>query len=130
MPTNDADFINAIVANPQDEALRLAYAAWLEDRNETLDSERASFLRIQCELRGKPETGESYWALYQRLSDVEYKLKDEAWPVWVHNDLAIPPGLTEKGQRAAMTILEVLANEKFAFTGGCRLFWTPSEWRR
>jgi len=128
MPHMDnADFINAIVANPQDDVLRLAYADWLEKRNETLDSERATFLRLQCELHGKPKEGVSYRTLYQRCLDIEYKLDDDAWLVWVHDDLAIPPGLSEKGRRAAMTILKVLAKEKFAFTGGCRLFWTPSE---
>jgi uncharacterized protein (TIGR02996 family) len=44
--TDDA-FLADIIANPDDDSLRLIYADWLEDRGEP---ERATFIRVQCEL--------------------------------------------------------------------------------
>src|SRR5437588_11228665 len=43
-------FINAILANPEDDALRLIYADWLEERGDPADAARAEFIRAQAEL--------------------------------------------------------------------------------
>lgn len=40
-------FLDSIIAAPDDDAPRLIYADWLEERG---DSERAEFIRVQCEL--------------------------------------------------------------------------------
>ena len=46
--TNDrAAFIRAIIAAPDDDTVRLAFADWLDDRGET---ERAEFIRLQCHI--------------------------------------------------------------------------------
>ncbi len=49
----DADehgFLTAIVANPDDDAPRLIYADWLDERNHDDDAARAAFIRLQCRL--------------------------------------------------------------------------------
>lgn len=49
----DADeqgFLTAIVANPDDDAPRLIYADWLDERNRGDDAARAAFIRLQCRL--------------------------------------------------------------------------------
>jgi len=43
-------------------------------------------------------------------------------------DLAVPASLTEAGRKAAETILALLHTEGATYTGGCRLFYTPTEW--
>ena len=130
IPKSDAEFVDAIIASPQDDAIRLAYAAWLEEHPVGLNSERAEFLRLQCQINSTPKGDQAFRALQDRLWKLEDAIKDEEWKVWVQQDLAIPSGLNEKGRLAAMTILKVLVSERFSFTGGCRMFWTPEEWQQ
>ena len=48
---NDEDgFINQILANPADDAPRLVYADWLEERGDAESVAKAQFLRVECEL--------------------------------------------------------------------------------
>ena len=72
-------FIEAIRQNLDDDAPRLIYADWLEERGE---NERAEFIRVQCELariagcscdtvRGLPKYG---WCLECSLKDREREL--------------------------------------------------------
>lgn len=41
------DFLHAVLAHPDEDAPRLIYADWLEEQG---DTDRAEFIRIQCEL--------------------------------------------------------------------------------
>ncbi len=43
-------FQSAILAHPEDDALRLVYADWLEDQGGQADAARAEFIRVQSEL--------------------------------------------------------------------------------
>jgi uncharacterized protein (TIGR02996 family) len=43
-------FLRAIVENPEDDALRLIFADWLDER----DDPRAAFIRTQCQLARLP----------------------------------------------------------------------------
>jgi uncharacterized protein (TIGR02996 family) len=45
---HDEGFVQDIVAHPEDNALRLIYADWLEER----DDPRAEFLRLEAQLAG------------------------------------------------------------------------------
>jgi uncharacterized protein (TIGR02996 family) len=45
-PMTDADFLQHILAHPDDDAPRLIYADWLEERGDP----RGEFIRVQCEL--------------------------------------------------------------------------------
>src|SRR5262249_39666688 len=44
--TKAEDFLNAILANPDDDGLRMVFADWLEERGDP----RGEFIRVQCEL--------------------------------------------------------------------------------
>src|SRR4051794_24770284 len=48
--TDDA-FVRAILAAPEDDALRSVYADWLEESG---DAARAEYLRLLCRLSGDP----------------------------------------------------------------------------
>jgi uncharacterized protein (TIGR02996 family) len=60
--TEDA-LIRAILEAPNDPALRLVYADWLEDH----DDPRAAFLRLEAELNGVAETDPQRGPLRERL---------------------------------------------------------------
>src|SRR5262245_48701346 len=45
-------FLDAIIAAPEDDAPRLVYADWLDDHG---DSDRAEFIRVQCDLARRPK---------------------------------------------------------------------------
>jgi uncharacterized protein (TIGR02996 family) len=49
---SDAGFLRDIVEHPQDDAPRLVYADWLDDHGQ---SDRAEFIRVQCQLARLPE---------------------------------------------------------------------------
>jgi uncharacterized protein (TIGR02996 family) len=51
MPSAD-DFLQAILANPDDDTPRLVYADWLEERGDP----RGEFIRLQCELAQLPDS--------------------------------------------------------------------------
>jgi uncharacterized protein (TIGR02996 family) len=50
MQTEDLSWLETTAANPEDVALRLVFADWLEDR----DDPRGSFIRVQTELAALP----------------------------------------------------------------------------
>ncbi|HEX5271780.1 MAG TPA: TIGR02996 domain-containing protein, partial [Gemmataceae bacterium] len=70
--TDDA-FLRAIIEDPDDDAPRLIYADWLEERGDP----RGEFIRIQCELarRGAGDTA--------RLRARERKLADAHARDWL-----------------------------------------------
>src|SRR5438046_2537388 len=47
MPMTADPLLQAVLAEPQDDALRLVYADWLEEHG---DPDRAELIRLQCEL--------------------------------------------------------------------------------
>src|SRR4051812_5501665 len=51
-------FIRAIEADPEDDAVRLVFADWLDDND---DPDRARFIRLQCEHH------RLYWRLGPRI---------------------------------------------------------------
>jgi uncharacterized protein (TIGR02996 family) len=52
---NEEDaFIRALVADPGDRALRMAYAEWLEERGDSESILRAEYLRRECRHGGFP----------------------------------------------------------------------------
>lgn len=51
MTTEAAAFLEAILASPADDAPRLVYADWLDEHGQ---SDRAEFIRVQCEIARLP----------------------------------------------------------------------------
>jgi uncharacterized protein (TIGR02996 family) len=72
MNEHDA-FLRKIVEDPTDDGPRLVYADWLEERGET---DRAEFLRTECQLAALPRGDERRKPLKARLEALKV---DEAW---------------------------------------------------
>ncbi len=77
--SQDNPFLETILANPDDDTPRLVYADWLEEHGET---ERAEFLRLECQLARLPKTATEFVRLHQRMWILRRKL-DESWGVEV-----------------------------------------------
>lgn len=73
---HDAAFLQAIRENPDDDAPRLIYADWLEERGQ---ADRAEFIRIQCRLFGIPHTDPAASDLKVRAEE----LLRTNWQTWV-----------------------------------------------
>src|SRR5262245_57198091 len=56
MPTGQ-NLLAAILADPDDDTVRLAYADWLEEQGDPAQQPRAEFIRVQVELA----QGEPFW---------------------------------------------------------------------
>ena len=67
--------LNAIIAQPDDDAPRLVYADWLEENGSTA---RAEFIRIQCEM-AKRELWEEEFSQLERQSEKLLEKHEEAW---------------------------------------------------
>jgi uncharacterized protein (TIGR02996 family) len=93
MPTA-ADFLQAILADPDADALRLAYADWMDEDG---DAERAEFIRVQCALAAMPEGERAFHPLRQREAHLLYQ-HSETWlrPI---RDLFPPLDLPRAGWR-------------------------------
>jgi hypothetical protein len=46
-----------------------------------------------------------------------------------NEDLKMPEGLDKDGESAYRTVVEYLEKHKLLFTGGCRVFYSPEEWK-
>src|SRR5215469_11329163 len=71
--TDDA-FVQAILANPEDDAPRLIFADWLDERGDP----RGDFIRVQCQLARTTTDDPAKQALLRR----EYELLAEWEAVW------------------------------------------------
>src|SRR5262245_33612921 len=71
--TDDRAFINAIIANPDDNDLRLVYADWLEERGDP----RGEFLRLEAAAARSTEASD-FLAKHGRLQELR-QLIDRGW---------------------------------------------------
>ncbi len=62
MKTNP-ELLRAILDNPEDDAVRLVYADWLEENGET---DHAEFIRVQCEVEHLDPLDDGYYPLRRR----------------------------------------------------------------
>jgi uncharacterized protein (TIGR02996 family) len=72
---NDQAFFDAILAAPDDDAPRLVYADWLDEHGQ---SERAEFIRIQCDLARRPKYDPGRPALHDREREL-LKRHETVW---------------------------------------------------
>ncbi len=76
----EEDLLQAICAAPEDVAVRLVYADWLDDRGQLGDADRAEFIRVQCRLASRqPLPVEER----RRLLDREELLLAEWRKIWM-----------------------------------------------
>ena len=71
--THNEAFLHAIIENPDDDAPRLVYADWLEERGDP----RGEFIRVQCELAALAP-GAPSWELARRLEQL-WMARGETW---------------------------------------------------
>ena len=98
-----SDMVREYIGNFQ-----LGGGNWVNEAGETIDSEGRYVGRYSYNGRFWPvHSKEGYGAPHQ---------------------LAMPPGLSAKAQKAYMTIMTILVRHGLTFTGGCRPFYSPEEW--
>lgn len=73
MPNEDA-FLRSIAEMPEDDAPRLVYADWLEERGDP----RGEFIRLKAEIARAAPHSEQYWVLRARLKSLS-QLIDPGW---------------------------------------------------
>lgn len=82
-------FLRAICASPEDDAVRLVYADWLEEHGDAL---RAEFIRLQCRLDSEDPFAPGRRALLRR----EWQLLRQHGERWIREDgladLVFSPG--------------------------------------
>jgi uncharacterized protein (TIGR02996 family) len=88
-----AAFVQAILDQPDDDAIRLVYADWLDELG---DAARAEFIRVQIELTHLDEHQPRYWDLKIREEDLLYAHGDG----WLRE---VPAGM-----RSGLSILRVM----------------------
>jgi uncharacterized protein (TIGR02996 family) len=66
-------FLDAIAANPADRAVRLAYADWLEERNDS----RHELVRVCERMRRTPVYSDEYWQLKARRNELRTECPGE-----------------------------------------------------
>src|SRR4051812_28237780 len=72
--SEDTPFLEAINASPDDHAIRLVYADWLEERGDP----RAELIRIEEEMREIAVYSNRYWQLKPRRNELRRQL-DAGW---------------------------------------------------
>jgi len=77
--TTDDSFLQAIRAEPDDDAVRLIYADWLQEQDDPARVERGEFIRVQCELARLSPGDSRRVALEVR----EEALLSRNWQEWV-----------------------------------------------
>src|SRR5262245_24750493 len=81
---HDRAFLDAIAADPEDDAPRLVYADWLDDNGQ---AHRAELIRLQCRLAKMEAWDPDRLALEQREADLLLVHDDEwrkALPAWTN----------------------------------------------
>jgi uncharacterized protein (TIGR02996 family) len=108
--TNDQALLRAILANPDDDGLRLVYADWLEEHG---DPARAEFIRVQCELARLPGHDPRRYVLEQQQDDLlddHQRRWEKTLPLWQRFvSRALPRWRREKFQRGFLHGIECSA---------------------
>src|SRR5438045_2021478 len=73
--STESEFLRAIIADPDADAPRLAYAGWLEG---SVDAARAEFIRVQCFLAALAEDEREYPPLREREAQL-LRVHRDAW---------------------------------------------------
>jgi uncharacterized protein (TIGR02996 family) len=121
---DDAAFLAAIRAAPDDSAPRLVYADWLDERGRP----GGDFLRVECELAGVDPTVDLGWDVPARLRDVSHDL-DEGWIAAVSR---VPPDQIFAGLREVQGWLRRRVAVAEGPTGALRWEGSPPQglWQR
>jgi uncharacterized protein (TIGR02996 family) len=94
--------LQAVIAEPEEEAPRLIYADWLDEQGRPEDTDRAEFIRLQVELAHAKEEA----ARAKHLRRREEELWDARQQEWLAH---LPPHLRKRGPRFHRGFLEELS---------------------
>src|SRR5260370_4724288 len=83
--TPDESFLQAIRAEPDDDALRLIYADFLQEKEDPASVQRGEFIRVQCELARMNSTPQR-WLQLKTRAEALLTRNLESW-VWPLRDL-------------------------------------------
>jgi hypothetical protein len=72
---------------------------------------------------------DTFKAAQSMLSKVDAYVASAAGPTETKKDLEMPAGLSADGQAAYKAIMAVLNKHEQTYTGGCRAFYSPAEWK-
>jgi uncharacterized protein (TIGR02996 family) len=73
-------FLDAIVADPDDDTVRLVYADWLDENGTEADRDRARLIRLQIELERLDEDDDRHWRIRRGCDTlIEYR-----WREWTY----------------------------------------------
>lgn len=112
---HDQAFVQAIIANSDEDAYRLVYADWLEENG---DIDRATFIRLQCELaRLSPADGR-----YSALSEQERAMRKAHFGAWIAPLRAATPFYTTQTEFRRGFVEYVSITSAALCDGGARLF--------
>lgn len=110
MSVNRQDFIDAILAEPDNNEPRLVYADWLEERGDP----RAEFIRAQCELTRKKISRKMRTLLQER----EQTLLQAHGEQWAREDLQQDPVAPIQRRFSVETYIEERIQQELADPGG------------
>lgn len=126
--------LEAIAANPEKDAPRLAYAAWLRKRNQ---HRQAEYLRLDCKIaafgrqRNRKRLSEASWKGLRkdewRLHELR-RLLPYAWLGQVMRELVIPSDLSADGRKAVALIRDFLVREKIVRDVSIVAFESPVDY--
>ncbi len=127
--TSEADFLHAILSGPDDEATRLVYADWLEERGDR----RGDLVRAQMEwervVREHPMLDNWHWETCRRsiFDGGDWGVSRSSWLV-VERDLPWLMGADEED--TATRVRDLLAEHEEEWAGKVAPFVTAYEFRR
>jgi uncharacterized protein (TIGR02996 family) len=111
--STDDEFIQTIIANPDDDTPRLVYADWLDEQGDP----RGEFIRVQCALATMADEDPGRWDLELRQARL---LRRYGWQWWFEpfNPLRTRPNFTRGFAETASLDIHVrqfLAQPQFFF---------------
>jgi uncharacterized protein (TIGR02996 family) len=77
--SEEAGFIQSILADPRNAFPRLVYADWLEERGDADSARRAEYLRVECALDASPSGSHQRRRLQSRLLQLRGEVGDDWW---------------------------------------------------
>jgi uncharacterized protein (TIGR02996 family) len=77
--TDESAFIQAILSDPDNIGIRLAYADWLEELGKPISLRRAEYIRTECQMDGLPPEDERRSELEVRLNAMRATVGHDWW---------------------------------------------------
>src|SRR5580658_8429809 len=117
-------FLIAIENDPTDLQARLAYADWLNQR----DDIREQYVRVSAEYESVEQSPDGGRLELNRLWLKKNRLVekfDASWVILLERNLALPSLLSPKGQAAGMLIRNVMLNSRQVCTASSEVFISP-----